>query len=338
MRLRLLAALCLLLVGATFYCGVSTCEDEQGTTITLRAVVIDFVCNIIECTSYSSEAEGNPDNFLGETGSFESSTMNSTRIDFKYEYSNTPIVLLSVSNENQASNENAPITQLYNVSTTGFNAGVCFDEGTSSCPSGYNNETVHYFVFDVDACNNLTFMYCGNITTAVDGGSTTSISFDSIVGTKYVFTHPQTYNQAGGHPVHSWITSVDSDTAATLHPCRHHGIGNNCDSGFPTETYGYVVFKTDSPTISGVQFQTHTTGNSDWTSIAFSPSYTTPRIMVDQNSDSGGQDPQYVMWRSLTTSGADTRYCEQDGANNCDSHNGETIRSFTVEDGVMTSE
>jgi len=200
---------------------------------------------------------------------------------------------------------------------------------------------VQYVVIDTSVCSTLSWLGCDTLSTGTDGGGTTSITYDNAgSGSDLVaFTHPQTYNQGSGHPVHSWTTGTSpGSTSSTLHPCRHHGTEDDCDFGFATETYGIVVIDPSQETITGAQFNSHSLGESSYGSNSFSPSYTNPAIMVDQNSDSGPQDPQYVMYKNLATTGVDTRYCEQDQGDHCNSHNNEEVNTFSVEAGAITYE
>jgi hypothetical protein len=53
--------------------------------------------------------------------------------------------------------------------------------------------------------------------------------------------------------------------------------------------------------------------------------------MATVNDDAGGQDPKNPWVRNVSSAGADVRFCEQDGANDCDNHTNENTAWFVLD-------
>ena len=170
-------------------------------------------------------------------------------------------------------------------------------------------------------------------------GADTTLNFGKTFANKpVVWTTPQTYNQNGNIAAHVWVedTATKTTSSTPIIGCVHQGTANSCTGGQPDEEVGYVAIDIANVNISGFQSGSASISNSAWTSASFNPSYKNPRVMVTQNDDNGGQDPEYAWARSITTSGMEFRYCEQDGADDCDSHTGEEVDWFALEQGYIT--
>ncbi|GBE56466.1 hypothetical protein BMS3Bbin16_00672 [archaeon BMS3Bbin16] len=150
-----------------------------------------------------------------------------------------------------------------------------------------------------------------------------------------IWITPQTYSQNGNIAAVVWAedAATKTTTTAPLIGCVHQGTGNSCSGGQPSETVGYVAIDTANVDITSFQTGSADIAGSTWTAATFSPSFTNPRVMVTQNDDDGGQDPQYPWARNVVSGGMDFRYCEQDGSDYCDTHTGEVVNWFAMEDG-----
>ncbi len=281
---------------------------------------------------------------LGEQGELNVSGAEWHLIAFDNTYTSTPIVIATPATSNEPSNQDySPLVPAISlVNTTHFNITLCMDNATQYCTGTTNEETIHYFVFDVDKVEEYDWIDAGTISAAsqVDAKSADisfSITFSDI---PYLFTTAQTYNQGGNISQHQWV--VGTTTSETdLYACTHQApaLGkhvDDCDSGLPAESVGWVAIDPTNHQIDSLQIGTESIDDSLWTGVSFSPTYTDPMIMVTQNSESGGQDPQYPMARLVTSSGADIKYCEADTVDMCNSHNAEDVRWFAIEKGDTT--
>ncbi len=236
-----------------------------------------------------------------------------------------------------------PIPLIRNVTTNDFEIAMCVDGGNASCDTdpGVSSETFHWFAFDVDDAANYSWIEVGTTTNvAVDGSGTAETYSTSFTATPDVWTQAQTYSQGGDIGAHAWVTPKSS-SGFTYVGCVHTGTGNDCDNTAATETFGYVAIDvTNEAFPAGVGFQSSSASiaNSVWTAASFSPSITSPRVMVTQNSESGAEDGQYAWARNVTTTGMDFRYCEQDDGTTCNTHNAEDVFWFAVDQhGINTT-
>ena len=269
-----------------------------------------------------------------------------TTITYANSYSTTPVVLATPVTANHceaqgtcAGNNSVggmyPIPIVRNVTTTSFDISMCVDGGSQSCATGVSSEDFHWFVFDVDTAANYDWIEVGTTPTVdVGGGNTNETYATSFSGTPDVWTQAQTYSQTGELGAVAW-TGAKSSTGFTYVGCVHTAGSNGCQTGASTETFGYVAIDvTNAAFPSNLNFQSSFApiDNSLWAIATFPFSYVAPRVMVAQNSDNGGEDPQYPWARNVTTSGMDFRFCEQDDATTCNSHISENIHWFALEE------
>lgn len=229
-----------------------------------------------------------------------------------------------------------PIPLVRNVSLTGFEISMCVDGGSATCSTGMNTETFHWFAFDAEEAANYDWIEVGTTTDVATNGSDTNETYTtSFAATPHVWTQAQTYSQGGEIGAQAWVDDNGETTSGfTYVGCVHTGVGNVCDSNNPAETFGYVAIDTANEAFdASLGFQTGMAdiSNSAWTAATFSPSFTNPRVMVTQNDDDGGQDPEYAWAQDVTGSGMDFRYCEEDAGNVCNTHTSEKTYWFAIE-------
>lgn len=305
---------------------------------------ISLIPQIINRTVITNNIENQTQNYtaltggetIGETGEIELSNRTSKIITFTQTYNKTPIIIGIATTQN---NDNSPfIPVIHSINKTHANISLCRDNGATTCDNNYLPENIHYAVFDIDKTNNYSWIEVGKIN-ATTNGNTNSLSFNkTFTNTPYIFALPQTYNigssVTNGIAAHSWFTSP-STSGANIIGCDHPGTGDNC-GGTAIEEFGYVAIDITNANFSKFAGGTQNIGNSDWTTINYGETYNNPRIFTMVNSESGPQDPAYPWAKSLTSSSADIRYCETDGANYCDTHNDEVTRWFAIENGPIT--
>jgi len=278
---------------------------------------------------------------LGETGEvvFPNGDGSTHSISFQNTYNSAPIVVAAPVTENSV-NENYINRVITSVTTTGFDIRLCIDAGTSDCTPPEADETIHYFVFDVDEVNTYPWIAVGTQIGVTTNAADTAISFGkTFSNAPLVWVQSQTYNQAGNQMAASaWVDDITT-TGANIQGCTHQGISNTCDSATPSETFAWVAIDIASAGFdSALNFQAGTTSvnGPTWSTITWNPTYTDARIMVTINDDSGGQDPKFPWARDIDTTTPDVKQCEQDGFNDCDNHNTNPAAWFTMEQGSMT--
>ncbi len=230
-----------------------------------------------------------------------------------------------------------PIPIVRNVTTTGFDISMCVDGGNTACSTGVSAETFHWFAFDVDDAANYDWIEVGTTTNVdVSGGNTSGTFTTSFATAPVVWTQAQTYSQSGNIGAVAWVNDTVTTSAFTYIGCTHQGTGNSCTGG-TNETFGYVAIDTTNEAFDATSnFQSGMVdiSNSQWAGGTFSPGYTNPRVMVTQNDDDGGEDPQYAWVRNVTNSGMDFRYCEEDSGTTCNTHTSEKTYWFALEEPV----
>jgi len=309
---------------------------KSGIILILTLLFIVIISNFVSA-----------EEVIGEVGNVTvTDSLVWTWIDFEASYDSTPVIIATITTMNNCpgtcsgtSSGNGGNTQtplIADVTTLGFNFSMCIDAGSTTCATGMVAETFDYFVFNVDVADTLDWIEVGT-KSATTNGANTAISYTtSFAGTPDVWTTAQTYAQAGEIGAHSWIDDKTASGANIL-GCVHTGTADACDTNNPAETFGYVAIDISEEAFgAAVNFQAGSAdqSNADWKTATFSPSFTNPRIMVTQNDDDGGQDPEYPQARSVTTTGAEFRFCEQDAGTVCNSHTSEWVFWFAMEEEV----
>ncbi len=272
-----------------------------------------------------------------------------TNISLSGTYSSVPVVIATpVTSANCAGTCSGtgsgnggmyPIPLVRNVTTSGFDISMCIDGGNTACTTGASAETFHYFVFDVDDAANYSWIEAGTTANVDVGGVDTAETYTtSFVATPHVWTQAQTYSQGSNIGAVAWVDDDNTTSGFNYVGCVHTGTGDSCDGTALNETFGYVAIDVANANFdAGTNFQSGMgdISHSAWTAASFSPSYTVPRVMVTQNDDDGGQDPEYAWAQNVTGSGMDFRYCEEDAGNLCNTHTSEKTYWFAVEEPIV---
>ncbi len=315
----------------------ATVRYPNGTfaNLTLRNGTTNITKTTADQESGSVLYAGSSGAVIGETGSVDVANFTWHWISFTNRYGNKPVVVATPATEN-AGDDNGLIPLIKDINTSGFNVTICKDTATPYCNTTAALETLHYVVIDRDAISSLSWIDAGWITAATDGSSTTASWGKTFTNAPRVWATVNTYNQTYGElAATEWVDAITTTGTTKFIGCTHQGTGNSCDLGNPSERFGYIAIDVANANISGFESGYKDISNSVWTAVSFSPTYTSPIIMVLQNDDDGGQDPEYPWAKSVTTSGADIRYCEQDGYGDCDTHTSEIVVWGALENGSV---
>lgn len=77
------------------------------------------------------------------------------------------------------------------------------------------------------------------------------------------------------------------------------------------------------------------TGDSRWRSVSYDAFPDRPVVLATTQTENGGQEALYPEVRRVTPDGAQVRYCESDGGDDCDNHNGERVAWLAAEPGPL---
>ena len=291
---------------------------------------------VVHDSTFKQEFQLQPPLAIGEVGSFSVQNNENVIISFQREYDDTPALFMTPKSEN-AGGEVPYIPIIHSINTTHANVSLCQDNGAITCDLTYINEEVSYMIFDINKTNNLSWIEIGSISASTNGATipiSFSKTFDNI---PYIFAQTQTYNInsiiTNGIAAHSWFPTITTTTAQIV-GCDHPGIANNC-AGTTTENFTYLAIDPILLDSSIFEVGTQSVLNSEWTSTSFLNIYTNPEILVMQNSENGGEDPQYLWARNVGPSGADIRYCEADAPGVCHTHLAEDIMWLVAEEGIL---
>lgn len=268
---------------------------------------------------------------IGESGELNISNFQWHMINFTYDYEYPPVVV-AVPVTDTDSDSNGLIPVITNVTNTSFWINLCEDAGLEYCSATVEEETVNYFVFDVNKTDKYSWIDVGTVVGRTNGSDTIATFNLTFTNAPYVWASVQTDSNGGSYIAPTIWTDTALTTAVELLGCEHPGTADACGSG-RFETFGYVAIDVANVNITDFEYGTESISASTWTDVTFGPYPEVPKIMVTQNDDNGAQDPQYSWARYVTTSSAQIRYCEQDGEGDCDSHNGEAVMWFTVPEG-----
>lgn len=272
---------------------------------------------------------------IGEAGTIELYNRTSKIINLTNEYSKEPVIIAIPGTQNNDDSAYVPI--INSINTTNVNISLCRDDGATTCDTNYNPETLHYMIFDVEKANNFSWLEVGKINVTTDGAANSFSFGKTFSNSPVLFGLPQTYNidsvVSNGIGAMAWFPS-STTTGADIVGCDHPGTGNDC-AGTATEEFGYVAIDTTNENFSKFDSGSESIGNSDWTSVSYDENYDNPILTVMVNSETGPEDPKYPWARNIGSAGAEIRYCESEGANSCDSHNGEDTQWMIFEEGLM---
>lgn len=311
--------------------ALETRQIIQNNTIN---VIFNVSCNdSVPCGDLNVSAAYSSRSIIGETGSVTFSNFTSQLITFDNFYLETPVVVaIPVTNNN--ADENSLVPVINSINTTHMNMSLCQDAGATTCDLTVLSEEVNYFIFDLDSSNNYSWIEVGKADILTDGvGNTISLN-KTFSNTPIIFSSSQTYNFGPSNiGAHAWTLNVGLNSFDLI-GCDHGGIANDCD-GSSVETFGYVAIDPTLSEIVGFDSGTEVISGSVFTPVTFSSTYSNPRIVVLANTEVGAQDPAYPWARSVTSTGAEIRYCEQDAAGVCDGHSGEDTVWMVLEDGSI---
>lgn len=314
-----------------------TPTDVNNSYVNRSWTQLNVSINDSSFSSYTINFDGvnySSPNFIGEVGSLNFTNNEIKTINFKKYYSSTPIIIAIPSTDTDSDN-NYLIPTIHSINSTSARVSLCEDAGNSDCSAIVETETLNYMVFDPIEANKLSWIDVGMKNLVNTNGGNNLINFGKVFSSApYVFTQAQTYN-LGGNKLSStsWVHSITTSTAQLI-GCDHPGTGNSC-AGSSNEDFGYVAIDFTNADFSKFDSGSNSISNSAWTLVSYSENYTEPIIMVNQNSDTGSQDPQYPWAKNINNSNSEIRYCEQDGIGDCDSHSAEIVNWFVLEKGLI---
>lgn len=266
----------------------------------------------------------------GEAGSFTAPINGGWyTLNFARSYT-TPVVVGTSNTENGNA---ARVIEVRNVTATSAEIRVCESDGhiAAGC-AVHPGESVGYLVFDaadsaaIPGIEAGLFSQGGNF----DSSNTTVNFAEAFTTVPLVFANVQTVTGAS-FPVETRVTSV-SVNSFTGGICFQTST-DGCSNGKGAESIGWVAIDPNNiPFPVTAEGGTVSIGNSTWTTVNFTETFSaTPIVLVETQTENGGQDVEIDEARNIGLTSADIRYCELDGPNSCDTHNAENVVWFAIE-------
>jgi hypothetical protein len=319
--------------------NVQRIQPISNSSLAYKGGQFDLVYNVscssvVDCSNINLTLGYSGLDSIGESGSLSLQNNEQKIIQFNNRYSQTPVILAVPTTDNLDDN-NPLVPIIHSINLTHATISLCEDAGLTTCSTDTELEELNYFIYDINKSNNYSWIDVGYVNNKQSNGVSSSFNFGkTFTNIPYIFSQSQTYQSASNQiGTHTWLPSKTT-TTANLVACDHPGTGDVCAGTF-TDTIGYVAIDVVLANLIGLNFGTVDIIGSNWTPISFIQNYTNPTIMLNQNSESEAQDPQYSWVKDLTTTGSQIRYCEADGANYCDSHSAETMVWISLEEGFI---
>lgn len=265
----------------------------------------------------------------GEAGTFVSPGNGAwVTVNFARSY-DSPVV---VATSNTTTGNPALVSLVRNITNTSAEIRVCESDGhvAGGC-AAHGPETVGYLVFDaadnaaISGVEAGTFDIGGNY----DSSNSTINFSEGFSAAPLVFVNVSTENGPG--PVEARVTSVSANNFVGG-ICKQSSQ-DGCDNGAPVETVTWIAIDPNNvPFPVPGEGGRVTISNSNWTTVNFAVPFTQiPVVLVEDQTQGGGQDIEIDEARNVTLNDAEVRFCELDGPNTCDTHNNDTVAWFALE-------
>ncbi len=243
-------------------------------------------------------------------------------------YGSTPLVFATTQTVN--GDQDPSQAHVRGVSTSGFETQHCEVELPNGCDY-HNGETNGWVAVDPGDVNGVSGMETGTFSISNDVSKSVSFS-SSFSSTPLVFAQVQTDNGAEA-PKNVQVTST-STTGFTLEFCEQETT-DGCDTSHTSETVAWWAVDPSTASKGGAfDWGTVSVTDSGWEPVSFSFS-NSPVVVAMVQTENGAQEALYSEVKGVSTSGADVRYCEYDGNDECDVHATETVAWLAVEPGSI---
>lgn len=292
----------------------------------LKVDVSDPDNDDMDVTFYDESGSGTTT--IGEAGKQTSMNNNNWYSDsFNNGYSSTPLVFATTQTTNGGQDPSS--AHLRNIDTNGFDTQHCEFDGGNSCDS-HNREDNGWLAIDPSSLDSVQGIEAGTIQTTSGSGSY-SVSFSSMTQTPLFFTQSQTSD--GAPTLNTQARNVDSNSAY-VEFCEQENQ-DGCEGHTTEEVAWLAIDPSQISESAGFEFGTTTVHDSSWNSISLDRSFSNPIVLVDVQTENGGQEALYPEADHVGTGGADIRYCESEADDDCDTHAGETVAWLALDIGTV---
>jgi hypothetical protein len=246
---------------------------------------------------------------------------------FSYSFSERPIVFITTQTTNGGQNPSG--AHLKNVDSSGFDSQHCEFEGGNSCDT-HNREDHGWMALEPSALDSVDGIEYGTFQTSSGSGSY-SISFSEMSETPLLFTQSQTSD--GASTRNTQAHSISS-SGARVEFCEQES-NDGCEGHTSERVAWLAVDRSKISERDGLEYGTVRVDDSNWNNVNFDQSFSNPVVIADVQTENGGQEALYPEVDRVGTGGAQIRYCESEGNDNCDTHARETVAWLALDRGTI---
>ncbi len=313
---------------------------ESITGVTSQSQNYLLAADILGAVDDSVSPGSNDLPAVGEAGTFTSSNTNPAgtwnTINFQGSYGD-PIVIGTTNTDD--TQESALVFEVQNVTGTSAEMRLCQTPGVRDGCGNHTDKVAGYIVLDLDDLSGLSGVEAGKISTTrnINNGWTAVSYAGSFSTNPLVFTTVQ--NVPGGAPVEGRVQGTTT-TGFQIAVC-HSENDNSCDTGYPSTEVAWLAIEPGNNPFDQTLDQGTVSQSSDvWQTISFTETFSAAPVMVVENqTNNGGQNGEVNEARNITSTGANVRYCEMDiDRSLCDSHTGETVAWLAIPSGLITTD
>lgn len=264
---------------------------------------------------------------IGESGKITDLNNNEWKTGtFKSNYADTPLVFSTT--QSTGGTQDPSSAHLRNLDTEGFETQHCELDLVDVCDN-HNWEDNGWAAIKTDKLNSIHGIEGGK--KDITGSGNYSIKFDNMNQTPLVFTQSQTSNSSPTRNTRAF--DIDSKGAKIVF-CSQNRTDSCADGS--EETIAWMAI---DPSLvqetSGFEYGRIQIKDSNWDTINFDQSFEDPVVMVDVQTQNGSEEALYPEADNISPTGAQVRYCEAEGNNDCDSHPEETIAWLALDIGPL---
>lgn len=251
---------------------------------------------------------------------------------FSTEFAAKPVVFATTQTTNGGQDPSA--AHVRNVDRSGFDTQHCEWDGGDICDT-HNDETNGWLALDIDRVNALPGFEAGSMVMAEGSEVSQTVNFaSSFSSTPLVFGQIQSEHYSDNKPYNVRAKSV-STSSFDLEFCQQQ-TSNDCGQ-HGEEVAAWLAIDPDTADDYGIMdWGKESVTDSGWVSVSFDTNFdSAPAVIALVQTKNGGSQAVYPEADNVDTSGADIRYCESDGDNDCDTHATEEVAWLAVERGAL---